>query len=397
MPCRRRRSPTANWPDPSPAAGPGRRASGRRGRRDDPWFLEPALPPPQRRRGPVERRPTVPDLTTTIAVHTTAPSPTSRGPSRPTPSSGTGSGSSGPRRTGRRSATGPAWTADDLAGAVVLDAGCGMGRYLRVAAEARARLVVGLDLSEAVAAARDLTADLPGVALVRGDLLRPPFAAGTVRPHLLARRARPHARPPRRVPGAGAAAEAGGADRDLGLSPRAARAGADHGRPPRRLDPAAARRCSSALSRLTAPVGGLKRRLMASPNRLVARAGVALNVLTIGVSMHPDPEVRVCDTLDWYAPRYLSRHTARRSAAGSPRPAWSTWSTSPRPGLLPRRPGQRGQPRGPEARSDGREKGVGLGVEAAGGRCCARRHASQSARPHAESASTAKPVPALVM
>ena len=32
-------------------------------------------------------------------------------------------------------------------------------------------------------------------------------------------------------------------------------------------------------------------------------------MLTIGVSMHPDPEVRVCDTLDWYAPRYLSRHT----------------------------------------------------------------------------------------
>ena len=58
-----------------------------------------------------------------------------------------------------------------------------------------------------------------------------------------------------------------------------------------------------------APVGGLKRRLMASPLRLVARVGVALNVLTIGVSMHPDPEVRVCDTLDWYAPRYLSRHT----------------------------------------------------------------------------------------
>jgi hypothetical protein len=59
-----------------------------------------------------------------------------------------------------------------------------------------------------------------------------------------------------------------------------------------------------------APVGGLKRRLMASPNRLVARLGVALNVATIGVSMHPDPEVRVCDTLDWYAPRFLSRHTA---------------------------------------------------------------------------------------
>jgi hypothetical protein len=58
-----------------------------------------------------------------------------------------------------------------------------------------------------------------------------------------------------------------------------------------------------------APIGGLKRRLMGSRNRLVARSGVLLNVLTIGVSMHPDPEVRVCDTLDWYAPRYASRHT----------------------------------------------------------------------------------------
>ena len=69
-----------------------------------------------------------------------------------------------------------------------------------------------------------------------------------------------------------------------------------------------------ALSRLMAPVGGLKRHLVASPNRLVARAGVALNVLTIGVSMHPDPEVRVCDTLDWYAPKYMSRHTPEEVA-----------------------------------------------------------------------------------
>src|ERR1700754_1700036 len=63
--------------------------------------------------------------------------------------------------------------ASDLDGAVVLDAGCGMGRYLRVAAGSGPRLAVGLDLSESVAAARDLTAELPGVALVRGDLLRP--------------------------------------------------------------------------------------------------------------------------------------------------------------------------------------------------------------------------------
>ena len=64
-----------------------------------------------------------------------------------------------------------------------------------------------------------------------------------------------------------------------------------------------------ALCRFTAPIGLVKRRLMASKRRLAERSGVALHALTIGVSMHPDAEVRVCDTLDWYAPRYLSRHT----------------------------------------------------------------------------------------
>ena len=63
------------------------------------------------------------------------------------------------------------------------------------------------------------------------------------------------------------------------------------------------------LCRLTAPIGGLKRGLFASRRWIVQRFGVALHLLTIGVSMHPDAEVRVCDTLDWYAPRYLSRHT----------------------------------------------------------------------------------------
>ena len=48
---------------------------------------------------------------------------------------------------------------------------------------------------------------------------------------------------------------------------------------------------------------------MASRRWLIQRLGVALHLATIGVSMHPDPEVRVCDTLDWYAPRYMSRHT----------------------------------------------------------------------------------------
>src|SRR5262249_55816775 len=67
----------------------------------------------------------------------------------------------------------------DLDGKIVLDAGCGMGRYLRIAAESSARLVIGLDLSRAVLAARELTAALPEVGVAQGDLLRPPFSAET--------------------------------------------------------------------------------------------------------------------------------------------------------------------------------------------------------------------------
>jgi hypothetical protein len=68
------------------------------------------------------------------------------------------------------------------------------------------------------------------------------------------------------------------------------------------------------LCRIAAPVGGAKRRLMGSPRWIVRRLGVALHLATIGVSMHPDAEVRVCDTLDWYAPKFLSRHTFQEVA-----------------------------------------------------------------------------------
>src|SRR5436309_15766845 len=198
-------------------------------------------------------------------------------------------------------------TAAELAGSLVLDAGCGMGRYLRVAAESGGR-VVGLDLSEAVRAARDLTADRPGVALVRGDLLRPPLAEGSF-DQIYSLGVLDHTPDPRAAFLALARRLRPGGRIAIWVYPKE--------RPLLEAIVKAHRAVSTrlpvswllGLSRLMAPVGGLKRRLMASPHRVVGRAGVALHVLTIGVSMHPDPEVRVCDTLDWYAPRYLSRHT----------------------------------------------------------------------------------------
>jgi SAM-dependent methyltransferase len=199
-------------------------------------------------------------------------------------------------------------TSDDLAGAVVLDAGCGMGRYLRVAAGAGA-VVVGLDLSESTRAARELTADLADRVLVlRGDLLRPPLAEGSF-DLIYSIGVLDHTPDPRRAflalarllkPGGRIAIwvyrkERPILERIIGV----------HRAVSTRLPLGVV----LGLSRAMAPVGGIKRRLMASRNRVVARLGVALNLATIGVSMHPDAEVRVCDTLDWYARKYMSRHT----------------------------------------------------------------------------------------
>jgi SAM-dependent methyltransferase len=58
-----------------------------------------------------------------------------------------------------------------------LDAGCGAGHDLQRLAASGARLV-GFDLSAGVDTARALTADLPNVDVVQGDLNRPPFEDG---------------------------------------------------------------------------------------------------------------------------------------------------------------------------------------------------------------------------
>jgi SAM-dependent methyltransferase len=200
-----------------------------------------------------------------------------------------------------------------IAERTVLDAGCGMGRYLRIAAESPVRLIVGVDLSQAVIAARELTSGLPHVAIVRGDLLRLPFAAGTfdliyslgVLDHTPDPRAAFLALARLLKPGGRIAIWVYPRERPIVETIMDLQRAVSTRLPLGVLEP---------LCRAAAPIGGLKRRLMSSRSRLVQRAGVALHLATIGVSMHPDPEVRACDTLDWYAPRYLSRHSAEEVA-----------------------------------------------------------------------------------
>jgi SAM-dependent methyltransferase len=198
---------------------------------------------------------------------------------------------------------------EDLAGKTILDAGCGMGRYLRVAAESAARRIVGVDLSLAVLAARDLTRDLPNVSVLRGDLLRLPFRPGSfdliyslgVIDHTPDPRASFLALARLLKPGGRIAIWVYPRERAVVERIMNAQRAISTRLPLGVLEP---------LCRISAPIGAVKRRLVSSRRRLIQRLGVAVHLATIGVSMHPDPEVRVCDTLDWYAPRYLSRHTA---------------------------------------------------------------------------------------
>jgi len=59
----------------------------------------------------------------------------------------------------------------------VLDAGCGMGRFLKLGAEFGSREIIGMDLSSAVDAAYRNTRRLPNAHVVQGDILVPPFKA----------------------------------------------------------------------------------------------------------------------------------------------------------------------------------------------------------------------------
>lgn len=183
----------------------------------------------------------------------------------------------------------------DLAGRLVLDAGCGGGRYARLVARHGAR-VIGVDLSTAVDKAAGLCAGRSDVLLLQADLLNLPlvdaafdlvFSIGVLH----------HTPDPR-------AAFA-----------RIARAV----KPGGRLAVWLYRRNTPPQEWLNSALRGLTTRL---PARVLERLCVGLGYLgavpilnqtlnkLANFSRHPDWTLRVCDNFDWYAPRYQSHHTA---------------------------------------------------------------------------------------
>jgi SAM-dependent methyltransferase len=68
---------------------------------------------------------------------------------------------------------------EQVAGKIILDAGCGMGRFLDVVSRGGAALAVGVDLSSAVNAAAANLSDRDNVLIIKGDIFRLPFRRGS--------------------------------------------------------------------------------------------------------------------------------------------------------------------------------------------------------------------------
>ena len=64
----------------------------------------------------------------------------------------------------------------DLSGKMILEAGCGMGRFLDVVSKQPGTKVVGFDLSLSVESAYRNVGNRPNVHIVQADVMKPPFA-----------------------------------------------------------------------------------------------------------------------------------------------------------------------------------------------------------------------------
>jgi SAM-dependent methyltransferase len=67
------------------------------------------------------------------------------------------------------------WSLEQLRGARILDAGCGMGRYSEVALRAGAKVVCGIDLSQAVESAHENLRRYPQFVCAQASILDAPF------------------------------------------------------------------------------------------------------------------------------------------------------------------------------------------------------------------------------
>jgi SAM-dependent methyltransferase len=182
----------------------------------------------------------------------------------------------------------------DLKGQLVLDAGCGGGRYSRLIGSHGAMLI-GADLSSAVTKAAQLCSTLPNVSIIQADLLDVPLADSAF-DLVYSIGVLHHTPDPRRAFGEIARKVKPGGRLAVWLYRRNI--------PPQEWLNSGLRTITTRLpSRVLEPMCAGLGALGSVPilNR-------TLNKIA-NFSNHPDWTLRVCDNFDWYAPWFQSHHS----------------------------------------------------------------------------------------
>jgi 2-polyprenyl-3-methyl-5-hydroxy-6-metoxy-1,4-benzoquinol methylase/uncharacterized protein YbaR (Trm112 family) len=194
-----------------------------------------------------------------------------------------------------------------LRGKLVLDAGCGSGRYTRIVGEAKAT-VIGFDLSPAVEAAASNTAPLSNVHIIQADVFELPLSPANF-DFIFSIGVLDHTPNTKKALSSLVPLLADNGEIAVWIYPRWPAPVELYNRLLRvittRMSLDNLHRMAVALE----PVGLLKLRLLTASNWWKRVLGQVLRGLTIGVSYHPDREIRICDTFDWFSPPYQWHHT----------------------------------------------------------------------------------------
>lgn len=196
------------------------------------------------------------------------------------------------------------FTPEELKGKLVLDVGCGMGRFAEVASRWGAR-VVGIDLSQAVEAAARNLGDRESVTIFQADVFSLPFApesfdfiysVGVLHHTPNCERAF-KSLPPLLKPGGSIAIWLYSAYNNWYKFSDIYRK-VTHRMSPRLLH---------ALCYVAVPLYYVRRALRAIP--VLGRPLSGLIAYFLPTPMHARADERVLDTFDWYSPKYQSKHT----------------------------------------------------------------------------------------
>jgi len=204
-----------------------------------------------------------------------------------------------------------------LGGQLFFEAGCGMGRYLKVFTDEPGAEVVGLDLSLAVNRAYEENRGNPLIHVVQGNIMQLPLRHATfdhaysigVLHHTPSTRLAFRSMAKLVKPGGRISIWVYHVWLPPGLKGFAAMHARWKGRVTdtvRRITTHLPHRVLHYLCYLAIPGGWIQARIWAAPKPVKA---LLSPLLLVQMSIHEKPEIRLLDTFDWYSPQYQWKHT----------------------------------------------------------------------------------------